>query len=743
MDSMQGSKDKKKRQYIPPRVSRRLSRGVELQKAGRVEDAEKVFREVLRLYPDHPDALHLLGLIAVGAGQLDAAAALIGRASECDPSTPAYHYSLGIVLRQQGRLADALAAFERTLAIEPGLAEVHDHRGGVLKALGRLDEALAACEQALRLEPGLAEAHNNRGGVLKDIGRLDEALAACAEAARIRPDFAEAYFNSGIILTRMARPDEALAAFDATLAARPDIAEAHFSRGVILQEKGRIEEALAAFDDALAINPNYAQAHNNRGGILRARGKYVDALVAFDAAVRLQPDNARAHNNRGVTCKDLGRLDEALAAYREAVRLDPDFTDAHSNLLFSLNYDPSTDEQALFEAHRAWGERYGHPSGVFTTHENPRAVDKTLRVGLVSADLARHPVGFLIEGVLAAADPDRVQFICYSGRVIEDQVTRRLKATAHAWRSSIGLSDAQLAELIRADGIDILIDLSGHTGGNRLPCFSLRPSPVQVTWFGSCHTTGVDAIDYILMDPTYVTEGGERWFTETVVRLPDIRWCYAPPDYAPEVTPPPVLERGAITFGTLSNLTKVTSAVAELWARVLDAAPGSRLLLNWKTLADVEERGRMQALLGAAGIPAERVELTQGADSHAGVLGGYADIDIALDPFPFSGCTTTCELLWMGLPVVTLPMVRPASRQTLGFLSALGRTEWVAGDADEYVCIASGLAADPGTLATMRRQQRDRMAASPICDGPRFMGHLEAALRDMWRRWCAAEGPRQ
>ena len=726
-----------------PEADKRLERAVAAHQAGNLQEAEKIYREVLQSNPDNSDALHLLGLIAGGAGQLEAADALIARAVRCGPSVAYYRFSHGIILQERGRTGDAMAAFDAALRLQPDFAEAHNHRGAILRDRKRPNEALVAFDEAIRLKADFAEAHNNRGGALKDLGRLDEALIACREAVRIQPAFPAAHFNRGVILSQVGRPDEALAAFDGALAVQPDIAEAHFSRGVVLQEKGRLDDALAAFEAALRINPDYGQAHNNRGGVLRAQGKYGDALAAFDAAVRFQPDNARAHNNRGVTCKDLGRLDEALDAYREAVRLEPGFTDAHSNLLFSLNYDPTTDEEALFEAHRAWGVRHGSPDHAYTVYKNPRDADKVLRVGLVSADLARHPVGFLLEGVLAAADPSRVQFICYSGRAIEDQVTHRLKALAHDWRSSVGLSDRQLAELIRADGIDILIDLSGHTGGNRLPCFTLRPAPVQVTWFGSCHTTGVPAIDYILMDPTYVAEGGERWFTETVVRLPDIRWCYTPPDYAPEVAPPPVLERGAVTFGTLSNLTKVTAAVAELWARVLDAVPGSRLLLNWKTMADAEERGRMEALLVAAGIAADRIELTAGADSHAGVMGGYADIDIALDPFPFSGCTTTCELLWMGLPVVTMPLARPASRQTLGFLTALGRTEWVAGDADDYVRIATRLAADPQTLAAMRRDQRERVAASPICDGPRFTRHLEAALRDMWRHWCAAGGPGQ
>ena len=648
-----------------------------------------------------------------------------------------------VELHKAGNLLEAEKLYREVLQANPDNSDALHLLGQIAGGAGKLEAADALIARAVQCSPAVPYYRFSHGVILRERGRIGDAMAAFDAVLRLQPDFAEAHNHRGAILKDRERPNEALVAFDEAVRLKPDFAEAHNNRGGALKDLGRLQEALAACGEAVRLQPDFPAAHYNRAIILTKLNRPDEALAAFDAAVRFQPDNARAHNNRGVTCKDLGRLDEALDSYREAVRLDPGFTDAHSNLLFSLNYDPNTDEQGLFEAHCAWGQRHGSPRDVFSTYKNPRVVDKVLRVGLVSADLARHPVGYLIEGALAAADPDRVQFICYSGRAIEDQVTHRLKALAHAWRSSIGLSDIRLAELIRADGIDILIDLSGHTGGNRLPCFTLRPAPVQVTWFGSCHTTGVPAIDYILMDPTYVAEGGERWFTETVVRLPDIRWCYTPPDYAPEVAPPPALERGFVTFGTLSNLTKVTAAVAELWARVLHGVPASRLLLNWKTMADAEERGRMEALLVAAGIAADRIELTAGADSHAGVLGGYADVDIALDPFPFSGCTTTCELLWMGLPVVTMPLARPASRQTLGFLTALERTEWVAGDADEYVRIAAGLAADPQTLAAMRRQQRARVAASPICDGPRFTRHLEAAFRDMWRHWCAAGEPGQ
>jgi predicted double-glycine peptidase len=301
--------------------------------------------------------------------------------------------------------------------------------------------------------------------------------------------------------------------------------------------------------------------------------------------------------------------------------------------------------------------------------------------------------------------------------------------------------DTILAETIRTDGIDILIDLAGHTLGNRMRLFTLKPAPVQVSWIGYPYTTGLPAIDYVLMDEVVVPAGDERWFVEHVVRLPDTRFCYAPPEYAPSPAPPPALERGFITFGSFNNLLKITPSVIRLWARVLDAVPHARLLLKWATLAEPETAGHYRRLLGDLGVDLARVEL-RGASPHRAMLAEYADVDIALDPLPYSGGVTSLEALWQGVPLVSLPKSRPVSRQSQAFLTVLGRPEWIAKDPDDYVCIAADLASDLDRLTDLRRHQRSRMAASPLCDGPRYARHFEAALRSMWRHWCKGQSGR-
>jgi predicted O-linked N-acetylglucosamine transferase (SPINDLY family) len=665
------------------------------------------------------------------------ALAAVEHALRLRPDWAEAHLQRGVLLQQLARHQEAIEAFDSALRLKPGYSRAHFNRGVTLQAAGQLEKAVAAYEEALRLQPDLCEAHLNRALALGRLGRFPGALAALDQALRLRPGSGEAHFNRGNALRALGRSDEALSAYERALEIREDLGLAHFCRGLILSQRGRADEALASFEHALRLQPEFAEAHFNRGNTLVALGRFEDAVRAYDRSLGICPDSAQAYLNRGVLLNQQGRLAEALADYDQACRLAPESAQAQSACLYGLNYDPAQDEQALLDAHRAWGERQASPA-----IRPPVAVErcdphKILRVGLVSADFDRHPVGYLIEPLLAAADPRQLHFFCYSGLSEEDDLTARLKRRSSAWRSTLGMSDAAMANLVRADAIDILIDLAGHTAANRLPVFALEPAPVQVSWIGYPCTTGLRAIGYALMDEATVPAGAERWFIERVVRLPETRFCYAPPEYAPLAAPPPMVERRRVTFGSFNNLAKVTPQVVRLWARVLASVPGARLVLKWKTLADPETRARYHRCFAAEGTDPARVELRP-ASPHPQLLAEYGDIDIALDPFPYSGGITSLEALWQGVPIVTLPGSRPVSRQTLGFLRNVGRAEWVALDPDDYVRISVGLASDPRALAAMRGAQRARMAASPLCDAPRFARHFEAALRALWHDWCAA-----
>lgn len=725
-----------------------------LAQLGRFEQAIAAYRRALELEPRSVQALTNLANLLKSQGDTSQAIAYYRRVVDEQPDLPEGHYNLANALCEHGSFEEALASYRRATELSPSFTAAYYNLGNALLAHGHYEEAVTAYRTTLSLDPKHADALINlghacsvlgnidpdaahrehaRGVALRQEGRLAEALGALDRALRLQPERSETHHERGIVLQQQGKTTEALAAFDRAAALEPSSAHAQHGRGTVLRSRGQLTEALAAYDEALRLRPDDAAIHSGRGLVLRGQGRLSEALAAYDRALRLNPDLPEAHLNRGNALKDQARFADALAAYREALRLRPNWADAYSNYLFCLNYDPAQDDAALAEAHRLWGAHNPPAPDAFTTYANPRDPERTLRVGLVSADFGRHPVGYFLDRVLADADPGVVRYICYSARPRKDDLTERLQANAHAWRSTIGVPDRDLADLMRADGIDILIDLAGHTAGNRLGCFAFRPAPVQVHWAGYCHS--VPCMDYSLWDPVQVPEGDEHRFVEPIIRLPDVRWCYAAPEYAPPVSDPPVLRRERITFGSFNNLTKVNDHVIDLWVRVLDAVPGSRLLLSWRTMTDPHERARIADAFSSRGLDPSRLETRPGPGMHAGVLAEYAEVDIALDTFPFSGCLTTCEALWMGVPVVAWPHSRPASRQSQAFLTAIGRGEWVARDREDYVRIAASLAAVPERLAAVRHEQRARMAASPVCDGPRFARHLEAAFRQIWREW--------
>ena len=604
----------------------------------------------------------------------------------------------------------------------------------------RLDLAEAIYRRVLEAAPGNFDALHLLGLAVRRRGNHTEAVELIRRAVTVFPASPDAFYNLGNTLRGCGRLAEAAQAYHAARTLRPRDANILNNLGNVLMDMGRPQEAEPWYRAVTEIDPRNRDAHSNLGAALRAMCRLDEAVAAFGQALRLDAGNVSAHNNLGMTLMGQGRIEEATKSFLRALAMQPTYEAAHSNLLMCLNYDEHLTNAELLAEHVVWDVRHGR--GVVTRlppPTNDRDPDRPLRVGFVSSDLGRHPVGYYLARVIPNLDKARIESVFYSGRLHEDDFTERLKAGAIAWRFIVGVSDEALAQRIRDDGIDILVDLAGHTAGNRLQLFAAKPAPVQVGWIGYFNTTGLAAMDHILMDPVTVPPGDERWFVEAVVRLPDGRFCYEPPDFAPDVAPPPCLERGHITFGSFNNLSKVTGEVIRLWAAVLNAVPGSRMVIKWQNFLAPSECRRIRHAFAAEGIDEARLDLRP-ASRHPDMLAQYADVDIALDTFPFCGGLTSCEALWMGVPIVTLPGPRPVSRQTLGFLSGLGLTEWAASSPGDYVAIATDLATAPGRLAALRAGQRERMAASPLCDGPRFARHLEAALRDIWRRWCAAGG---
>jgi protein O-GlcNAc transferase len=851
-------------------ASQKLQTAYALHQAGRLREAEQLYREVLALEPNHADTWHLLGLLAHQAGNSPAAAELIGRAIRLEGTRAAFHSNLGIVLRAAGQPQLAEAASRRALEFDPTLPEAHNNLGNlrlargdtvgaaeayrqaiahnsgfadayhnlgtlshsagqldeaielyrqaiqanphhvdahhnlaealraqgqldvaadaVTSALGfapqaaklhlalgmirrqqgRLDEAVACCRAAVSCDPRSGVAQNNLGAVLKEQGRLDEAEQACLRAIELEPRLPDAHFNLGGL--RQSAGDFASAAqyYERALACDARFVPAMLQLGRIHEHQGRLDEALIFYERALSVDPASPAAHLYRAGILELRGEHAAALEGYRRAIELKPDYSEAYNtlarmysDRGLPDQAIeycrqglahdpesaalhanlatalgyqGRQVESVEAAREAVRLRPSNHEEFSNLLYALNFVPDYDPQQLFQEHLEWARRHAERlTAAAPPHDNDPDPERRLRVGYVSAYFREHAVNFFTEPLITAHDHAVVETHLYSDNRRDDQATRRLQSAANHWREVRYLSDAELAERIRADRIDVLVDLSGHMGLHRLLAFARRPAPVQVTYIGYQNTTGMSAMDYRLTDGYADPPGTEQYYTETLYRLPRSFFCYRPADDAPAVTPLPALERGYVTFGSFNNFTKVTPQVIDTWLEILARVPNSRLIVLANTGGYVqrhfEERCR------ARQIDPSRIEIVNRAP-RAQYYELLTRADIALDPFPFNGHTTVCDCAWLGLPSVMLAGNTYASRFGGGVMLAVGLELLIADSPEKYIEQAVALAGDLPRLARLRAELRPRMAESVLLDFAGFARDVEAAYRQMWHAWC-------
>lgn len=610
-----------------------------------------------------------------------------------------------LALHKQGRRTEAERLYREILAAEPRHRDALHLLGVAAHQEGRHAEALDLIRRAIAVDGGHATFHNSLGAVLQAIGDLPAAVAAYRTSLLLDMDHAEAHGNLALALRLM----------------------------------GHLAEAAATLRRAVLLAPGDPLLLNSLGVSLRAIGSIAEAAECYRRALAIREDFWEAHSNLGNMLKDQCRFDEALVHYRRALDLDPHNPIIHSNLLCALQYRDGVDAAGLAAAHADFERTFGATfRAEWKPHANDPDPERPLRVGFLSPDLHRHPVGYFLVGVLDHLDSGRAEAFCYSTSATPDDLTARLRARS-TWRDVRPLSDEEIAERIRADAIDILFDLAGHTGNNRILVLARKPAPIQITWAGYVGTTGLTAIDCLLADRHEIPPGAERHYRERVLRMPDAYVCYEPPA-APPIPPLPALARGHVTFGSFSNPGKLGPQVAAPWARILESVPGSCLLLKYKGLDDPVHVGRITALFAERGIGPDRLAL-EGDSPQAELLGHYGRVDVALDPFPYGGGVTTLEALWMGVPVVTWPGDTFAGRHALTHLSAVGLTETIARDLDDYVALAVGLARDLPRLAGLRAGLRERMAASPICDARRFTAHLEDLLRGLWREWAAARTP--
>jgi protein O-GlcNAc transferase len=720
---------------VPTPVAELFAAGVAHHRAGRLAQAETCYRQVLAVQPDHADALQLLGVLANQAGQHDLAVDLIRRAIRRSPANPAYYSNLGAVLTEQGKLVEAVAAYREAIRVRPDFAAAYFSLGDSLRSLGRLDEAIAACRELIRIEPDFAEAHANLGNALRECGKLDEAIAACREAIRIKPGLSGAHCNLGAALYDQGKLDEAIAAYGRTLAIEPDNADALVNLVIALTDQGRLEEAVACYERAVVLRPDLPGIHDKLGFALFEYGLLAEALACYRRALAQRPDAAGTLIKYGVAMTSYGQPEAALESFRCAVAASPADAEPHSGLIFALNFDPAATTSEHQAERSRWDERHARRFTPWRPHDNDRDPDRRLRIGYVSPYFCSQAATYAFGGVITCRDAGQFEVVCYSDTAREDHVTGLLAAGADKWHRTADLDDDALAALIRADRIDILVDLVGHMRGHRLLVFARKPAPIQVTAWGEPTGTGLAAMDYLLADPMLVLPHERALFAEEVVDLPNFLGYWAPDPIA-EPRPLPASERGYVTFSSFNRFDKIQEPVLAAWAKIMSALPGSRLVLKeGRACVDAIQRERMTRVFAAAGVAAERVTFL-GALSRSGHFDAYHDIDIALDPFPHSGGMTTLDALWMGVPVVTFAGQTVSSRLASATLSALGLADFVARDRDGYVDLAIAKASDLPALARLRPTLRGRIADSAFGDPARYARAVETAYRKMWRRWC-------
>jgi predicted O-linked N-acetylglucosamine transferase (SPINDLY family) len=677
--------------------------------AGRLEEAERICRAIISRPGEHAEALHLSAAIALRQGNLAMAEQQVLKAIEERPGEGNFYNTLGVVLRSQGKAEQARDCYLQVLKLSPGNAEAAFNLANVLSQLEEYAEAIYYYKQACARNKHYLSAYLNLGHLHRKLGALKEA---------------ERCFQKGI----------------SQVGEKPEFL---FGLGLLQLDQGHCQKALELFQQVIQCQPQYAEAHLYAGNALHSLGHVTGAEGEHRLCISLKPDYPIAWNNLGNDLRDQGRLVEARDAYRKALQLKPDYMRAHSNLLFAQLYDMA-DSQAVYEEHLKWGSV--HTAGLMLSdHGSKHDPDpqRKLRIGYVSPDFKEHSVAYFIEPLLAAYDHTCFEVYCFSDVSKPDAITERLKGHVDQWLDISACSDDAVADMIRQEGIDILVDLAGHTSRHRLLVFARKPAPVQVTYLGYPATTGMKAIDYRLSDELADPVGSGGLYSEDLIRLPKSFLCYAPPAIAPDVSPSPCLTNGFVSFGSFNHLTKVTEAVISAWSQILLRLPGSRMVLKHISLQDPSTQDRYLRLFESCGVARDRITLLSWSDSVRDHLACYAAVDIALDTFPYNGTTTTCESLWMGVPVITVAGQDHVSRVGLSLLKNAGLEDLVMGDVHEYIEKAVDLATDRKHLSILRTGMRNRISNSVLCDQQVMAMALGQAYRNIWQQYCAGQHAEQ
>ncbi len=702
---------------------------------GRRADAQTTCRNILEGLPDHFDALHLLGVSELDCGHFAEAEKVLAHAVAIAPKSSEAHANLGLALFSLRRYDEARKHQEKAVTLNPRFATALSNLGNTLLHLRLLEQALEAQDRAIALKPDYSDAYCNRGMVQLLLSRYEDAIESFRRALAFNPRHMQATFGKGLVALNLRHFEQAEAAFNAALAVNPRAAGVLAQRGRLHLQKGDFSKAESDFDAALAIDPHLEAAWCGKAHVNVLAGSVMQAISACQKALELNPSSEVALTWLGACFAKQGEIISAIAHFDRALAIRPDYEDAITKKIFTLDFLPEADFVDLQKARRSWWEAIGKKIQQRALPSRSLDPQRRIVVGYVSSDFRNHSAALAFEPIMRCHDHAAFQIICYSCSAMQDQVTCRFQALVDSWVDAWRLSDDELADRIEADNVDILVDLSGHTAGNRLALFARKPAPIQVSWSGT--GTGLSTMDYLFSDPVLIPEAARCFFTEKVYDLPCPITMEPIVDLRPSMLP--MISKGHVTFGVFNRIDKISNHALGVWSTLMLALPHSRMVIKNGALDDEFLRDGLVARFIAHGVNEDRVRCI-GATSRPAHLSAFENVDISLDPFPQNGGISTWESLYMGVPVVAKLGRGPAARIAGAILKSIGLDEFVADDDEAYVKIAQRFALQPGVLQMLRAELPVRMARSAVGNVESYTRSVEVAYRRLWSDHCKSAG---
>jgi len=604
--------------------------------------------------------------------------------------------------------------------------------GAVLAEQEQLNEAVENYKKAITLNPKYAQAYNNMGVALQKLKKINDALDCYKKALSLKEDFAEVYNNMGNAMRDLGRPKEALPYIEKAIKINPSFPEAYLNIGAAYEETGNLKDAVKNYKKTMEIKPDFAEAYNSLALVLVTLTNFDEAILMFKKAIDLKPNYEKPYNNLGNLQNDLGKFDLAEDLYRQAIKIKPYYPKAQSNLLFSLNYKVDFDINTYLSAAKKLGSSWNLNKKKISIKYKYEKKPQKLKLGLVSSDFGSHPGGFFTLSTLRELKKRNFELIAYTNFFRKDDYVSNFKPLFSKWHSIVKKDDEQVIKQILEDGIHILIDMQGHSAHNRLPLFVYKSAPIQASWLAQ-GSTGIAEIDYFIGSECITPKKEEKNFVEKVLRLPEISQVFTPPDFDLKINDLPALKNNFITFGCLNKLTKVNDEVIKLWAKILSLIPNSKLLLKSWEFSNMNFCKETLIRFNKFNINENRLTLIGKSETRKEQLEIYNKVDISLDPFPFQGNTSTCESVWMGVPVLTLKGDRYLSHFGESINSNLNMSDWIANSYEEYVIKAKEFSSDHNYLAKIRKHLREKALRSPVFDAKRFSDHFSELLWKIWK----------